>query len=709
MYVADAKLGVRLAPGAEEDISFGGNPISHVRINADGYRGADLPPAGKDDVLVVGDSQVFGLGVEEDQTFSTKLAGALHRTVINAGVPTYGPGEYRAVIAEMLAKRHPRTVVLTLNLVNDLFEAEHPNTERHAVWDGWAVRKENAPTDVTRFPGRDFLYRRSHLFFAYRKWKHGEPGDDRGVASEGTWRDVIATGSELSQKRKAIDAQRKKHLDDITQVHHRIGDDDGELAEKIRELVDQGTLTRNEDFVSEQLAVFNAAGNPGDIVTDSFSEAARPSFVTADQLATAVAVRARLRKELAAWAKAHQSNDTAREALGELDDIQQAAAKLSQLDVEKLQLALEPPLAGYLRDVKQLVEQDGARLVVVILPIDVQVSADEWKKYGHAPIDMAPSRALNDELAALARSLGLSVLDAAPTLAAAEPGAFLDKDIHMTAKGHAAVASALAQVIAAPPPTAIPSVASSRSPVPLPAVFQRAPEVIVTGSSEAACETKQVREWLRIECPITDTVAPLDLKITRDDGGEAMALVERAELALLVPVVDGRELDATFTWTNASRALHIRWQAGKPKFFFDKAVPRTRQAGDPAEWSDGNIPEQLKFRGPTELAICWCWWSTFGGASEGTAMAQPEAATCIGAYGAADPTCVASYGGGTDVKQCPALLACTRRDPAFPPTVTPAAAAQVLEQATAQRKAAQLELLEQTEERQKHKHSLGAP
>src|SRR5690349_15632783 len=66
VYVADAELGVRLEPGATQKISFGGNPVTSVRINSAGLRGAELPPPGQDEVLVVGDSQVFGLGVEED-------------------------------------------------------------------------------------------------------------------------------------------------------------------------------------------------------------------------------------------------------------------------------------------------------------------------------------------------------------------------------------------------------------------------------------------------------------------------------------------------------------------------------------------------------------------------------------------------------------------------------------------------------------------
>src|SRR3954463_6798871 len=58
VYVADAKLGVRLRPGASQRLSAGKNPVTSVRINREGYRGAELPPPGDGEVLVVGDSQV---------------------------------------------------------------------------------------------------------------------------------------------------------------------------------------------------------------------------------------------------------------------------------------------------------------------------------------------------------------------------------------------------------------------------------------------------------------------------------------------------------------------------------------------------------------------------------------------------------------------------------------------------------------------------
>ncbi|HEY0193004.1 MAG TPA: hypothetical protein VGC42_17930, partial [Kofleriaceae bacterium] len=268
-YQADPVLGVRLRPGAEEDVGFSGNPITHVRINRAGYRGAELPPPGGDDVLVVGDSQVFGLGVEEHETFAARLAGAIHRPVMNAGVPTYGPDEYQAVIAEQLAARHPRTVVLAINLVNDLFEAQHPNRERHVVWDGWAVRKETAPDGVTEFPGRAWLFGQSHLVFALRKWNQGGVrSDERGVASEGTWRDLVATGAQVSDGHAAAAAARKQHLAEVTTTHQSLATAEARLDQQLNEWLGRDQHGYSEALAQEKIELARAQVSPGDIVTD---------------------------------------------------------------------------------------------------------------------------------------------------------------------------------------------------------------------------------------------------------------------------------------------------------------------------------------------------------------------------------------------------------------------------------------------------------
>src|SRR5688500_7714728 len=152
VYREDPELGVRLRPHATQRFKLGINPTSDVRINALGLRGGELSAPAANEILVVGDSQVFGLGVEERETFAARLAQLTKRPVVNAGIPTYGPLEYNALAGELLAQRKPKLVIYTVNMLNDLFEHSRPNKDRHRVWDGWAVRSETAPADVAAFP-----------------------------------------------------------------------------------------------------------------------------------------------------------------------------------------------------------------------------------------------------------------------------------------------------------------------------------------------------------------------------------------------------------------------------------------------------------------------------------------------------------------------------------------------------------------------------
>ena len=114
------------------------------------------------------------------------------------------------------------------------------------------------------------------------------------------------------------------------------------------------------------------------------------------------------------------------------------------------------------------------------------------------------------------------------------------------------------------------------------------------------------------------------------------------------------------SWFDRTRVLHVAWPAGAPRptLAFDRPVARRPAVG----------VDQRAFRSPVERAICACWHTVFGGGagiydSDGPFAA--DANVCHGAYGAADPACVDRYGRAAN--SCPALLACTRRDPVSPP------------------------------------------
>lgn len=104
-------------------------------------------------------------------------------------------------------------------------------------------------------------------------------------------------------------------------------------------------------------------------------------------------------------------------------------------------------LTPTLRRVVRACEERGCQVVAALLPFDVQVDPREWAKYREAPQDLAALDPLAQAFLADAQGLGLRAVDLRPALAAASPGAFQPDDPHLSARGHGAVAAALAELI----------------------------------------------------------------------------------------------------------------------------------------------------------------------------------------------------------------------------------------------------------------------
>lgn len=583
-YVPDAELGVRLEPGATMKFRLRENPLTSIHVNAQGYRGADWPaptpdaPPGRGEIVVLGDSQVFGLGVEDDETFSARLAAASGRTVINAGVPTYGPPEYALLARELLEQRKPETLIVTLNFLNDPFELERPNVDRHEVWDGWAVRVEHAPAEQRAFPGRKWLYSQSHAFYALRRWLHErdkaelpEAGEsvDFGTPTEGGFEDLVANSVAAHAER-----ERERELTEQTrgQAKARLGSIAGELDDK-RDALDSLVREASEyefDYIDSEIA----RGRPGDIVEEDHAEESRSVVLTAALIRQAARERERYVTKL--LREQEKRGKTEVQAL--LDAERDLAAERTRLRTE---LANPPPppeppasvFEPWLRELAGLCEAHGTELIVIALPVDVQVDAREWDKYGvdERP-DMSESLILLSDLVANAERLGVRALDATAALRAASPGAFLDHDIHMTPQGHAALAQALVERLATPLPVVLPraGLPEGRSFAPAYDEWSPSDEVAIAGSTKAGCTTQIEREWLKVVCgrrKARDEFAGVELL----EGGApaSMLLHTRDGLSLVTPLTIGTNLTARFAWGKQIRELHIRWPLdaeGKPKF-----------------------------------------------------------------------------------------------------------------------------------------------
>lgn len=656
VYLPDAELGARLAPGAEQKFKLRTNPLTSIRINGAGYRGAELPPPSKDEILVVGDSQVFGLGVEEHETFSARLAEKTGRQVVNGGVPTYGPGEYTAVVREMLEKRTPSTVVYVINMANDLFETERPNHERHAVWDGWAVRIETAPRETAEFPGRRWLMTRSHAMYALRRWQHGEVEPvDRGFASEGTWKDLVHSGEQAGERHgDAVDQtvrDQTQRAEKLEQLETKLG----EIEVEIQSLL-YGTFVELYAEGENDMRIQAAIASPGDIVTESQAEEGRSVRVTAALLQAGVRYRHRLLQAAAEWPQNENTRKLLDTAAARENLQQEHLALYAQLPGEqRVPSVLEPRI----REVKALCDARGVELVVVALPIDVQVSAGEWTKYGVTEkIDMEPTLILLDDLTESAESMGaraLDVTDALAAVAAREP-AFLDGDIHMTAAGHRAVAEALAAKLAEPTPLPLPlpGLPAGRTRVPPPRVWRTSVEATVRGSSKVGCQTHLIGEWLRVTCLRQgEKLVPSAIEVERGGHAEAMILVTDEAATLVAPILAGDELVATFYWDDRARTLVARWPEGaqRPTMAFEDRA----QGGKPLEVSEA----------AEQLCACYkelypdkqCQVDEYGYASD--ADCEPS---CASAYGQPSAACLDIY-----PTSCLGLEGCARGEPGSEP------------------------------------------
>ena len=681
-YVADPELGVRLEPGATMEFQLKPNPPSTIHVNSRGYRGDEWPAPGGDEVIVVGDSQVFGLGVDDDRTFSAQLAQLTGRPVLNAGVPTYGPMEYLAVARELLAERRAKTVVVVLNFVNDPFEIDRPNRERHAVWDGWAVRSETAPTQVTQFPGRKWLFSRSHAFYTLRRWLHARgtveiPEDselgspvDVGTPSEGGLDDLVLASRTA---RAAVDVEHQAAVATLTGSRARLDAVDKQIADQ-RVTIDRKLAATSEDGKLGNFQLEVARGKPGDIVREDYGESSRSLQVTASLIRQAAKLRndhlaAQLKKEEKAGKR-------------ELQDLVKAEADLiaEQQRLRKEIAAGVPPKGRppsrfheYLQQFKAMCDEYGAELVVVALPIDVQVDPGEWTKYEVSdPPDMQDSLILLEDLVADATALGLRAVDVTAALRSAQPGAFLDHDIHMTAKGHAAFATALADrlktPLAAPLEAPQPGLPPGRSFVPTAAEWTSAPEVKVVGSTALGCSTQIEREWLRVQCRRRAAGEGFGGVVVSEGATPAtMAMRTPDSLSLVTPLTVGEPLTARFYWKKEVQDLQIRWPAGedgKPKFAgeFVKAE-LTMPPADAA--TEAAIAGLCACHAQTRKEqLCPQVGKLFDESEQDVYDCK---SVCSDLWG--DPSliagCTLKY---AEDKDCAARLACVQNDPLFAPT-----------------------------------------
>lgn len=600
LYEADATLGVKLTPNAEMRLKLGKNPTTTIHTNALGFRGGDWPAPAATDVLVVGDSQVFGLGVEDSETFSAQLATVRKVNVLNAGVPTYGPGEYTALVERLVAERKPKHVVYVMNVSNDLFELGIPNTARHQVWDGWAVRTETAPGATTNFPFRHAVMNRSHLVYALRRLVAGNANLAQESAGEGTWKDIV-TASSSAKPLEDTDLATREALEKRNTTTKQLDELQRELDGHVTVRIQQ---SEGYAQAAKVLPVLQK-GDPRDIVQVPFLEGARSVEITAYQLYTAaLGIEGNEDKLLAL---AEKTADTDLKALVEKRKALRAALGSTLGDAT----AHAPtPLEVMLQKTKDACDKTGATLLVVALPLDVMVSKDEWKKYGKEPTDLSVTQVLLDDIVSRAEAVGALAVDPTEALRKAEPGAFLDGDLHLTPKGHQALAAAINVALDAPlKPKSTLVLPEGRSWPPTEDEWRAVAEVNVKGSTAANCDTRQVREWFRMICKdrYSDDDEPslhlASIEVTSGGHGDVLVDGQYGTRLVQLPILEGETATVRVDWDDHTRVLTLEHPKGAPprRAFTEPAkhavverreTPRVDENGQPCrsrcniEWSN---------------------------------------------------------------------------------------------------------------------------
>lgn len=95
-------------------------------------------------------------------------------------------------------------------------------------------------------------------------------------------------------------------------------------------------------------------------------------------------------------------------------------------------------------------------------------------------------------------------------------------------------------------------------------------EVTVKGSSALGCETKMLREWLRVSCNKKGTKTPTGVKTESSGGQQAYVGLFGTTASAVVQVVKGKDYSARYEWddsggTSSSAKLSVSWPSDQPR------------------------------------------------------------------------------------------------------------------------------------------------
>lgn len=146
--------------------------------------------------------------------------------------------------------------------------------------------------------------------------------------------------------------------------------------------------------------------------------------------------------------------------------------------------------------------------------------------------------------------------------------------------GNPTTIETVSPTVATPPPATTPAsggyapdglpvdIPASRSAVPTVAEWDSVPrEISVSRSTPLNCETKMLREWLRVSCrPKSSTGGtPTGVKHKLGPEADTYYFSKGGIASLVTPVKRGKHQESIFTWTDKVQTLVIDWPHGAPR------------------------------------------------------------------------------------------------------------------------------------------------
>ena len=228
MYASDPEIGYVLTPRFRGTLERSEFSISFT-TGREGLRGGNLSPRREETVrvLILGDSQVWGYGVGDDETLSSRLQELLAGRypgsdvqVLNGGVPGYGTADELAWLRSRGKALDPDVVLLVFLPVNDFDENRTPAITRTAIEDGYLVWRS-----VTSESARQPLFLRVKSWLKFRSHLVRLASDAMGylVLRGGLVRwagSLWETGESFSSE----DASRTRHLlEEVVRTAEELG------------------------------------------------------------------------------------------------------------------------------------------------------------------------------------------------------------------------------------------------------------------------------------------------------------------------------------------------------------------------------------------------------------------------------------------------------------------------------------------------------